>query len=541
MFDALLADVSSARTPTAGVRACARLENAACAARLRHMADMLSAIFAQDGSAEREQWRFDNWSAVCAQIGAAQAVTSGVASGLLMDAVALAERLPAVAAVFAAGEISYRLVHRICLRTMMVTDPDALKAIDAEVAVMVVSSGALSMDAADKAIDGLVLAHDPYAVRRTEVAARGHRVTVRVDDASGTGYLEASMSVLDVEAVDRRADALARTVCDQDPRTLEARRSAALGAMGFGWDRLPCLCERADCDATSRPAAGGVVIHVIAREDTIAAGAADPDGPAPEPPPDVVPQPEPEPEPEPAPTGDLTAQRRALTTKPPLVLSKPWYRHTLSELMAACRADRGEFCPAAPGVILGGGVVPAPVLAQAALHARMEKLTHPGQAPPQPRYRPSKALADFVRCRDGTCRFPGCTRVAVDIDHTIPYPFGATAASNLVCLCREHHLCKTFWPGWDSHQFSDGTVLWTDPVGQRYTTYPGNRWLFAELCAPTAEVNVSGPEPTKDTAGLMMPKRATTRVQARRQRIEAERRQNAGWAERYLQDQIPPF
>ena len=125
---------SLARTPGDRVRAYARAENAACAARLAAMADMLAAAHAADGSAERDQWRCDNWAAVCAQIGAAHDVTSGVASGLLMDAVTLRERLPKVAALFAEGLISYRLVHPICTRTTLVRDPDALAALDAELA-----------------------------------------------------------------------------------------------------------------------------------------------------------------------------------------------------------------------------------------------------------------------------------------------------------------------------------------------------------------------------------------------------------------------
>jgi hypothetical protein len=52
---------------------------------------------------------------------------------------------------------------------------------------------------------------------------------------------------------------------------------------------------------------------------------------------------------------------------------------------------------------------------------------------------PSQALADFVRCGDLSCRFPGCDKPAVgsDLDHTIPYGHGGpTHASNLKCLCR---------------------------------------------------------------------------------------------------------
>jgi hypothetical protein len=113
------------------------------------------------------------------------------------------------------------------------------------------------------------------------------------------------------------------------------------------------------------------------------------------------------------------------------------------------------------------------------MHATLEQLIHPGPAPPEPRHRPSKKLAEFVRCRDLTCRFPGCTKPATvaDLDHTIPYPYGPTCASNLKCLCREHHLLKTFWPGWSERQLPDGTVIWTDPDGHTSTTYPGSRLL----------------------------------------------------------------
>lgn len=451
MFDIQLAEVRAAKAPAARVRAYARLENAACAARLASMADMLAAAYAAAGSAAREQWRFDNWSAVCAQIGATHGITSGAASGLLTDAVALAERLPELRRLFAAGALSYKTVHIICSRTMLVKDPDARRSIDAALAAEFTSGAAMSVDQVEKAVDTVVLTHDPLAVRRSEATAHGHRADVFVDDASGTAHLNASLSVTDGMAVDKRADALARTVCDHDPRSLDARRAAALGAMGFGWDRLPCLCERADCDAAAKPPAGGVVIYLIARRDAVdtvpepppggpapgdgsgaGAGVA-PDAPAAER------EPVPEPDPDAPPVGHLTAQRRALVSRRRPLFSKPWYLRTWPELISGLRGDRGELCPVSPGVILGGPVVPAPVIAQIALHATLCPLIHPGQSPPEPRYRPSTALARFVRCRDRTCRFPGCTRTVTDIDHTIPYPFGPTAASNLVCLCREHY------------------------------------------------------------------------------------------------------
>jgi hypothetical protein len=85
---------------------------------------------------------------------------------------------------------------------------------------------------------------------------------------------------------------------------------------------------------------------------------------------------------------------------------------------------------------------------------------------------------------------------------------------------------KTFWPRWRDQQLPDGTVIWTDPEGHTYTTHPGSRLLFPELCTPTAEFTTTGTPPAKHTAGLTMPRRKTTRAQDRQRRIDAERRRN---------------
>jgi len=57
---------------------------------------------------------------------------------------------------------------------------------------------------------------------------------------------------------------------------------------------------------------------------------------------------------------------------------------------------------------------------------------------PEPQYRPSTALDEFVRSRDMTCRAAGCDRPAMhaDIDHTVAYPAGPTHPGNLKCYCR---------------------------------------------------------------------------------------------------------
>jgi Domain of unknown function (DUF222) len=527
------AEVASARTPGARLAAYSRLENAACAARLSVMADMLAAAQAADGSADREQWRLDNWAAVCAQIGAAHAVTSGVASGLLTDGVTLRERLPRVGAIFAAGRISYRLVHLICSRTLLVTDPYAIKAVDTELADLLAAPVAMSVSQAEQTVDALVVRHDPFAVRRTQTASRGCHADIVTDNSSGVAYLDATLLATDGDAVDQRLDALARTVCERDPRTLDQRRAAALGALGFGWDRLPCLCENEDCDAATKPPSGGIVIHVVAHPDT--AGIANPSTPHTDVPAEAEPTAESasnvgpitDSEPTGPPAEALSAQAHALNGEQRL-LPKPWYNYNWSELLGALNADLGQYCPAPPGKILGGSVLPAPIVAQLARHATLTSVRHPGLAAPEPRYRPSKPLAQFVRCRDQNCRFPGCTAPAetCDLDHTVAWPHGPTHPSNLKLLCRQHHLLKTFL-GWVDRQLLDGTVIWTSPDDRTYTTHPGSRVLFPSLCKPTAPVNAPTdagvPAPNR---GLMMPRRKDTRAQVHARRIEAERALN---------------
>ncbi len=82
------------------------------------------------------------------------------------------------------------------------------------------------------------------------------------------------------------------------------------------------------------------------------------------------------------------------------------------------------------------------------------------------RYRPSAGLDRAVRARDVTCRFPGCRRSAdsagTDLDHTVPWPQGPTAAANLAVLCRRHHRLK-HTPGWNAE---------LDPTGDHDLDHP---------------------------------------------------------------------
>ena len=479
MFESLVAATEGA--PGAGaIGAWARVENAACARRLFATADVLEARYAADGSADREQWCLDNWDAVAAEVAAAQNVSLGLASHQISVALDLRRRLPRVGEAFAAGDLNYLMVNMIAYRTALVRDAAAAAKVDSAIADAASGWGSLSMAKTQAAIDYWVDRYDPDAVRRAESTSRGRHFDINADrDRSGMSWLEGSMFSHDAAALDQRLDAMARAVCSQDPRTLDQRRSDALGALAHGADRLACQCGRPDCDA-AQATSSAVVVNVVAEEKSL---------------------------------GEDTSGALDGTQKP--------YCHTPDNV--------GSPASTNPAVIMGGGLIPAPLLAaKLARSATIRLVCHPGDRGPEGRYVPSAGLARFVRCRDLTCRFPGCDEPAdhCDLDHTIPYPAGPTQASNLACLCRKHHLLKTFW-GWRDVQLPDGTVIWTAPSGQTYTTHPGSRLLFPTLCRPTAPVQASGEVPnTEPSRGLKMPRRKSTRAQDRVKRIEAERARN---------------
>jgi hypothetical protein len=121
-----------------------------------------------------------------------------------------------------------------------------------------------------------------------------------------------------------------------------------------------------------------------------------------------------------------------------------------------------------PGYLDGYGVIDAEQVrrlaaAAASLRGVADPLTTLAEAL---RYQPSAALERAVRCRDLTCRFPGCGRRAAicDLDHSVafnhqdPASGGLTVITNLKCLCRLHHRLKTFG-GCRDTQLADGTGI----------------------------------------------------------------------------------
>jgi len=449
-----------------------RAEAAAAALRSAAIGTLLTRRL-PDPDDERSLWACDGFDSTAAEVAAAMNISHGKACGQLRIAETLRDRLPRLAALFAAGTVSARVVAAITWRTRLIVDSAVWTQIDNALCERAQTWGPMAEDRLTSALDALVYEYDPGAVITVEQRARTRDVIFGTrEDEAGTVSVFARMLAANAAVVEEKVKAIAATVCNNDPRSAGERRSDALGALADLVEHLTCRCGTSDCPMKGRPApAPSVVISVIADQDAVAAA------------------------------------RQASHDA----------RATPSGRGTAVLADKGQ-------------PIPTPLLADLlAQGAAVKPLVTPCDAAPEPRYRPSRRLAAFVRARDLTCRFPGCRVPAArcDIDHVLPYPIGPTHPSNLVCLCRKHHLLKTFWIGdWSVTLAADGVATWTSPTGKTYATHPGSRALFPDWDITTAPLQPKPSAESETSCAQMMPTRKQTRADQRNARIEAERRRN---------------
>jgi hypothetical protein len=121
-----------------------------------------------------------------------------------------------------------------------------------------------------------------------------------------------------------------------------------------------------------------------------------------------------------------------------------------------------------------------------------------GKPPAVDRYRPSPAQRRFAKMRDRTCRHPYCGRpvARVDLDHVIAHADGgATDCDNLCCLCRRHHRLKTHAPGWRFVLTDHGVLRVTTPSGiTRTTRPPGLRDRIEQRALPAPPLPPTPPD-----------------------------------------------
>ncbi|MDT4999419.1 MAG: hypothetical protein QOK12_1524, partial [Mycobacterium sp.] len=168
--------------------------------------------------AEWNRWRTDVTEEVAAEVSAAQNVSRGRAKGQIFYGRMLCERLPAVAKVFVAGVIDFRMVAMIISRTENVDDL-VIAELDASIAGRAEKWMKLSNPKLRDRIDMWVAKMDPAGVRVPPVVDDNRYLDVDPGAAAGVAFVSGHIHATDGAALDQRLDALAATVCEQDPRT----------------------------------------------------------------------------------------------------------------------------------------------------------------------------------------------------------------------------------------------------------------------------------------------------------------------------------
>jgi hypothetical protein len=334
------------------------------------------------------------------------------------EAFAVHDRFPAVWNALANGDIT-------AYKARSFTKP--LAELDDEIAAKVIEkvlpdAGDYTPGQLQAAIKREIFAVDPEGAqaRHEEAKRKRHVASTPADDAMG--WLRAYLTADELTMVMAVLDAYARACPREDPRTMDARRADALVELVTGQ-------RDSDYPLPDLPAE---VHDLFAREGTDTA----------------------------APKSDKPASRVNIDVRVVIGIG------TLLGL-----EDE-------PGYLGGYGPITAGQARKLAKNNPIRRmltdpetgaLVHLGNE----RYRLTEPLEELIEARDVTCRWPGCERAAerCDKDHSIPYPEGSTCPENLLCLCRFHHMLKTFGD-WHVELKPDGTYEVTGPTGRDYSTKP---------------------------------------------------------------------
>ncbi|MFC9787994.1 DUF222 domain-containing protein [Rhodococcus sp. NPDC127528] len=422
-------------------------------------------------------------------------VTEGTALAMIDLGCTLRWRLHRVRALFAAGRIDLAQTTAIADALANVPD-DKLDEIE-----RLLVEGAERMTGPNLRTKArrLIARHDPDgARRRRELAEADRDIRMHATD-DGMTRVDGLLPAAGAQILAMRLRRMTFDVCCHDPRTFAQRRADALVALGAGATTLACRCGHDDCtgrvDSTENA-------EPCSTEMAAEHGADAKKGPTP---PSL-------------PKATITVGVNAMTLlglddlpgylaghgpidaelARDIATDGTWRkvltltesdRELLLDALAATDHDPDTASlmgmrtgTPSPGHILGisraltaAGITPTAIRERT--KSRREALT----------YRPSARLAEIIRTRDGTCRFPGCTARAsnCDIDHTVPFDHhnprhgGPTVEHNLACLCRTHHRLKTEGR-WKVRQLGAGLLEWTDPHGTTTITTPDGAFSTAE-------------------------------------------------------------
>jgi Domain of unknown function (DUF222) len=349
-----------------------------------------------------------------------------------------------------------RVIDRVARR---VTEPATLAAIDDQVidAAQIRTPKQLTTW-----LMRLVVRLEPLAFEERHRHALAERRVSVLQGADGMGYVTGEVSAADAAAIDAMLATAARSLGADDPRTEQQRRADLFAGLLLG--RLAYDDHEGDDDETSDESEQSTWLEV---EDidpdtgellSTQLQPVDADG---------------------QPTGEPVdpATRRPFGPAAKLIKRPKKLRIgvvvPLSSLLDADQthaelADRSGFIPAemlrqmiADAIDSNGRdeVLFTRLLTDDG--GRLLDTTELG------RYA-SERLAEAIKIRAGTCRFPTCTVPAdrCDLDHHEPVPRGFTSASNEDPFCRRHHRGKTF--AWLACIRDLHGVDWTMPDAEHY-------------------------------------------------------------------------
>src|SRR5215212_9695041 len=381
----------------------------------------------------------------------------------------MAKDLPTVWEAFKRGELDaeqIRVIDRVARR---VTEANTLAAIDEQV---IDAAHTKTPKQLQVWLLRLVVRLEPLAfAERHRRALTDRRVTV-VQGADGIGYVTGEVSAADAAAIDGMLAAAARSLGADDPRSEQQRRSDLFADLLLGRLRFTDADE-ADEDQTSEGATAEAAADSHQKQEWLEVEDIDPD------------------------TGELLGTHRqaidadgeaigqqidpavelAARFAPTFVKQPRRIRIgvvvPLSSLLGLSDAP-GELIDRSgliPGVVLRDQIAEAlePDSRDEVMFTRL--LTDDGgrliDTSELGRY-PSARLAQAIKIRARTCRFPSCNVPAdrCDLDHHQPWPEGRTSAQNLDPLCRRHHRGKTF--AWLASVRDHDAVDWTMPDAERY-------------------------------------------------------------------------
>ena len=356
-----------------------------------------------------------------AEVAALINMSTAAARAMVFAAETLDQRLPAVGALLARGEVSWPTVELVIKRTELVAE-DLMPQIDAEVAERLASWSSWSRRRVIDAVDHVVSTVDSDGVKKRRQRAYDERGAQVNSDGDGMATVRVKLTAAAGRMVDAELSAMAASVCPADPRTRQQRRADAFEAL-VERRHLECRCGAPDCpqaEPAPAPPAPKVVLNVVASADTVNGHSQAPGylvG-----------------------FGVIDAE-----------LVRELARDATRRLVEEPTVSPAEELRYRPGAALARWI-------------RLRDLTcrAPGCSVPA-----EQCDIDHV----------------IPFDHRDPAAGGRTVSWNLACFCREHHRCKTFG-GWCVELQADGTIVWTSPAGQVSRTTPGSTALFGLTTRP---------------------------------------------------------